>query len=169
MQTKNQQNVRKSRRVKIDNIEKIDLKKSNFERKPSDKYIEVIIDSKEIKKILGGRISGKKILEKREINYPKYLYGFINSANTMSGATRPSNIGKLHILFKNRKFRNLNEWKKWHLSKYPKATNKAINSILSVFEEVFDMEPKNRRRYRKYTKQFVENLVFNQTYSGLKI
>jgi len=157
--------IRRSRRVEISNIKRINLKKSNFKRKPTNKFAEIIIDSKEIKEMLGRRISGKKILEKKMINYPKYFYGFINKANKQSGATHSRNVGKLHSLFKNRKFENLNEWKKWYLSKYPKAIQEATNTILFTLKEACV----DTRKYKKYVKLFVENLIINQTYSGLKI
>jgi hypothetical protein len=167
MKTKNE---KKSRRIKLENIKKIDLVKSNFERKPSNKFVEVVMTSNEIKEVLGGkRISGAKILEQQQINYPKYYYGFINAANQMSGATKASNIGKLHIYFKNRKFRNLNEWKKYYLRRYPKSISNAASKIMKTIVEGTNIQPKSKRTYRKYVKLFVENLIFNQTYSGLKI
>lgn len=161
--------IRRARSVSKANIKTFNIKKSNFERKPTNKFGEVTLTGKDIKKILGGRISGDKILKKTELHYPPYLYGLINSANTMSGSTRPNKIRKLHDLFKKRKFRSLGEWKKWYLSKHPNAINRAVSNILAVFEKNFDISASKRRKYRKYIRQFVENLVFEQTYRGLKI
>ena len=40
-----------------------------------------------------------------------------------------------------------------------------MNAII----EATGIQGDTRRKYRKYTQLFVENLVFNQTYTGLKI
>ena len=160
--------VRRPQRIKIKNIEKINLKKSNFERKPSNKFVEITIDSNEIKKLLGGRISGKKILEKRKINYPIGIYGHISLANKQKQATIPSKVGKVHGMFRGRRFRSLNEYRKFYLSKYPRTINKAVDEILEDFKR-FGLPLKKRQEHKKYVRLFVEELVINQSYRGLKV
>ena len=155
-------------RKKINNVKKMNLKKTNFERMPSNKYMEVTLSADEIKQLLGGRISGKNILKRQRFNYPIYLYGFMNKAAEMCGSTRPNKIGKLHILYRQRKYRSLNEWIKCYNKLYPKAVKNTINSIYAVFEEV-GFDKKNKRKDKRHIKNFVENLIFNQTYTGLKI
>jgi len=156
-------------KIKTADIKKINLGKSNFERLPTNKFVEITLSDNDIKQLLGGRISGKNVLKRAKIDYPKYLYGFINKANEMSGATRSSRVGKLHNLFKQRKFRNLGEWKKWYNKKYPNITNESVDIICSVLKQGLCISPKNIKKNRKYIKQFIENLIFNQTYTGLKI
>lgn len=153
--------------VTVDSIRKVDLKKSNFERPPTNKFINISMDCKEIKEILGGRISGKKVLEKRTIDYPLYYYSYINATNGMSSATRSNRIGKLHSLFKQRKCRSLGEWKRYYNSKHPGAVEKAIDTLSITIGKGMGINA--RRKYKKYIRLFVENLVFNQTYTGLKI
>ena len=146
----------------------VKVKRSSFARPPSNKCIKVFMDAAEIKQLLGGRISGVNILKKREINYPLYYYRFINDAHEMSRATTPKYVGKVHTLFKERKFRYLGEWVKWHNSKYPGCVGKAVNKIWDILESA-GIDKKCKREYRRYIKKFVENLLYNQTYTGLKI
>ena len=79
-------------------------------------------------------------------------------------------------MFKQKKFRTLGEWKRWYNKKYPKAVEKAINTIYNAFEKaivtdkkLIEINYKAKRNYRYYIKRFVENLIYNQTFSGLKI
>lgn len=160
--------LKASRSFKIVNLKNLDLKKSNIERKPSDKFVEITMGGDEIKQILGGRISGKKILKKSEINYPIGLYNYINTANRQSKATIPSKVGKVHSNFRKRKYRSLNEYRRWYLSKYPDAMDNAVNEILEDFKR-FGVPSKKRRWQKQYIKLFVEDLIINQSYRGLKI
>ena len=160
--------VKKSQRVKIENVKQINLKRSNFERPPSNKCVEVTVDSEEIKKILGGKISGKRILRKRKIDYPVGLYNHIDTASRQKRATLPSKVGKVHEMFRGRKFRSLNEYKKIYSSKFPDAIGNAVEEILEDFKRL-GIPSKKRREYKRYVKLFVEELVIGRSYRGLKI
>jgi hypothetical protein len=155
-----------SRKRKVTSTRGVNLKKTNFERVPSNRYLEIELTARDIKELLGGRVSGRAILEKKKINYPLYLYGFINQAHSVRRATHPSRVGKVHTLFKQRKFRSLNEWKKWYTKKYPKAIQEAIAVIHDTFKKGIGPIKKS---HRKYVKLFVENLIFEQTYTGLSL
>lgn len=155
-----------SRKQRVTSTTGINLKETNFERVPSNRCMDIVLTAGEIKELLGGRISGTKILTIGNINYPKYLYGFINKANSLCSGTSSSRVGKVHTLFKQRKFRSLNEWKKWYTKKYPKAVKEAIALIHKTFKGA---QIPLIRKNRKYVKSFVENLIFEQTYRGLNI
>lgn len=152
----------------IGHIKKVNFKTTNFKRTPSNKCGEIILSADEIKHLLGGRISGKNILKKQKIKYPRYWYGFINKAADMCGATRSNKIGKLHVLYGQRKYRSLNEWIKYHKKRYPNAIKNTVNAIYAVLDEI-GLDKKNKQKYKKYIRKFAENLIFNQTYAGLKI
>jgi len=151
------------------NVKRLPLKRTNFERKPSGSYGIAIIDSNELKKILGGRISGKNLLKmySKKLNLPKYLYSFISKANDISGATKAKRIGHLHVYYNQRKFRSLNEWKNWYNKKHPKAIKEAIDTIYNVMKEGMGVTP--RKNLKKYIRMFVEDLVYTKTFTGLKI
>ena len=127
------------------------------------------MDANEIKQLLGGRISGVNILKKKKINYPLYYYGIIDDFNTISKATTPKYVGKVHTLFKEHKFRYLGEWIKWHNNKYPGCVDKAVDKIWNMLENRAHVSKAYKREYRRYIRKFVENLLYNQTYTGLKI
>ena len=166
--TKAEKIFKNGKRVSVLDVKGIDLKKSNFERKPSKKFMEVTLNCKDIKKLSGGKISGKKLLKKRKIDYPKKLYGHINVANFQEGATLPKKVGKVHTLFKTRKFRNLNEWKKWYTKKYPNSIKEAVDEILGNFKTI-GISASYRRKYKPFVEAYVENLLLDQTYQGLTI
>jgi hypothetical protein len=155
-----------AKKEKVTSVRGVNLGKTNFERVPSNRWMEIKLGADEIKQLLGGRVSGKKILTKRYINYPLYLYGFINKAHSMSLATHPAKVGKVHTLFKQRKFRSLNEWKKWYNKKYPNAVKEATSLICKTIKEGIGTVKKS---HKKYIRCFVENLIFNQTYTGLNV
>jgi len=152
------------------------IDKSNFARTPTNEVVNVILTAEEIKQILGGRVSGVKLLQKSTSVYHKYFYSFISSCSAASGATRPKNLGKLHSFFKQRKFRSLNEWKRWYNKKMPGAIDKAVETIYGTMVQAMSNEgslvtlsKRAERYYRKHVRMFVEDLVYDQTFSGLKI
>jgi hypothetical protein len=150
-------------------VSPIKIKQSNFARPPLNKFVQIELTAKEIKEMLGGRISGTNILKKQKINYPREFYGIINQLNRSSHSTSPKRIGKVHNLFKQRKFRSLGEWEKWYNNHYPGTINKSINTIYDALIIGTDPSLAYRRRYKKFIRKFVKNLVINQTYTGLKI
>jgi hypothetical protein len=160
--------VRNARRVELANIEKITSKRSNYKRKPSKKWVVVTLTASDIKRLLGGRISGAKILQKRKGDYDVGLYRYINTGNCQSRATAVSKVGKVHGMFRGKKFRSLGEYRKRYLSQYPDAIDNAVEDIMEDFKR-FGLPAKKRREYKKHVEFFVENLVINQSYTGLKI
>jgi hypothetical protein len=145
------------------------MKKSNFLRKPSGKCREIILTEKEMKRILGKRISIKKILNKKDIDYPLYIYGVINQANMMKRATAPCYIGKLHSLIKELQPKSLSEWKRKYNKIYPDAVKEAKEKIFEYLYSIHIPKKVVKDEYAYYVEAFLENLIFNQTYSGLKI
>jgi hypothetical protein len=160
--------VRMSQRIKIKNTNRINLKKSNFERPPSNKFVEITMNSEEIKQILGGKISGKRILEKRKIDYPIGVYNYIDTAIRQKRATIASKVGKVHGMFRGRKFRSLSEYRRIYSSKFPQSIDNAVEEALEDFKR-FGLPAKKRREYKKYVQFFVEELVIGRSYRGLKI
>ncbi|MFW6009169.1 MAG: MjaI family restriction endonuclease [archaeon] len=143
---------------------------------PSCEYYEIILKEKEIKELLGKRISVKKLLQKTSMNLPKYIYPLIDKANYISGGSRAYNVGKLHVLIKKCKFNSLNQWKTWYNKKYPNAINIATHKISKTVEQFIinithkkRISTKEKRNIKKYSKRFIENLIFDKTFAGMKI
>ena len=150
------------------NVKRISLNKTNFERQPSGAFGVATIDSGELKRLLGGRISGKNLL-KMQLNrpyFPKYLYSLINKINDITKATGTKKIGHLHVYYGQKKFRSVNEWREWYNKKHPKAIKEAVDIIYNAMREGMGGTP--RRNLKKYIKIFIEDLVYNKTFTGLK-
>jgi hypothetical protein len=146
-----------------------DLKESNFERNPSKKFVEITLSEKDMKNILGQNVSIRKILKKKDIGYPTYYYGLINTANKTTGATRSCNVGKMHSLIKELNPKSLPDWKRKHSKLYPDAFSIVRGKILSYLSSIGIQDSVIQEEYSFYVDEFINNLLFEQTYSGLKI
>lgn len=164
----------------IDNRKKnrnINIKKSNLARIPSNKYNKVVVGLDEIKSILGKNVSPKRILKDNSLCFPTYVYPFIMQANNVSGACKAKNLGKLHCLMRQKRFKSLSEWRKWYSENYPDSINKATDKIYDTIIKSYKNMTNNNcsigkvglKRLKKYCRIFVENLVFDKTFAGLKI
>lgn len=154
--------------VKLSDARVLTKKKNNFKRKPSSKYVEIIMTGDEIKRLLGGRISGVKLLKKEKIDYPKYLYNHINASNLQRRATIPSKVGKVHQFYEIRKFRTMGEWKKYHEKNFPGSLKRAEAEIIEDLRSV-GVSASYLKKWRPFIKAFVEELVIKHTFRGLKI
>ena len=108
--------------------------------------------------------------ESPNTQFPKYTSQLINLANQNAQATRPKIVGQLTELFeeyqKNAKEITINTWRKWYLSKYPKAINDATNRI---YEQIQNLKNAIELIDRNMIQKWVEDLVIIKTYNGLYI
>ncbi len=108
--------------------------------------------------------------ESPNIQFPKYTSQLINLANQNAQATRPKMVGQLSELFeeyqKNVKEITIDTWKKWYLTKCPKAINNATNRI---YEQIQNTKNAIELIDRNMIKKWVEDLVIIKTYNGLYI
>ena len=102
--------------------------------------------------------------------FPKYTSQLINLANQNAQGTRPKVVGQLTELFeeyqKNEKEINIDTWKKWYLSKYPKAINDATNKI---YEQIQNLKNAMELIDKNMIQKWVEDLVITKTYNGLYV
>jgi len=155
----------------------INIKKSNFVRIPSNKYNTIKLDIKEIRQLLGKDICMRDLFNDYSLDMPKYVYPIINQAAMMSGACYTRNIGHLHSLIKTRKFRSLKEWKRWYTKRYSDNIKTAIDKLYNcVLKLMYNITEKNvkilkkgKSNLKKYCQMFVENLIFEKTFVGLKV
>lgn len=91
-------------------------------------------------------------------------------ANQNAQGTRPKVVGQLTELFeeyqKNEKEINIDTWKKWYLSKYPKAIEDATNKI---YEQIQNLKNAMELIDKNMIKKWVEDLVITKTYNGLYV
>ena len=102
--------------------------------------------------------------------FPKYTSQLINLANQNAQGTRPKVVGQLTELFeeyqKNEKEISIDTWKKWYLSKYPKAINDATNKI---YEQIQNLKNAMELIDKNMIQKWVEDLVITKTYNGLYV
>lgn len=97
--------------------------------------------------------------------FPKYTTQIINLANQNSQGTRPKVVGQLSELIQQCPHKEYEKWKEWYLAKHPNAIDDATKKILGMIEEL-------RKAINKIDEQtvrkWVENLVVDKTFIGLK-
>lgn len=110
------------------------------------------------------------LLNIKSKSFDKYIPQLINLANQISQATRPNNIGNISEMFKEFKRKNkngkLDDWEKYYRSKQKDsievATKKISNYINKLSESLNSID-------ETVVKDWVEDLIFEKTYSGLNI
>lgn len=102
--------------------------------------------------------------------FPKYTSQLINLANQNAQGTRPKVVGQLSELFqeyqKNTDEISIDTWKKWYLSKYPKAIEDATNRI---YEQIQNLKNAITLIDHNMIQKWVEDLIITKTYNGLYI
>ena len=118
-------------------------------------------------------IKNEELLELNESStpqFPKYTSQLINLANQNAQGTRPKVVGQLSELFqeyqKNTDEVSIDTWKKWYLSKYPKAIEDATNRI---YEQIQNLKNAITLIDRDMIQKWVEDLIITKTYNGLYI
>ena len=118
-------------------------------------------------------IKNEELLELNESStpqFPKYTSQLINLANQNAQGTRPKVVGQLSELFqeyqKNTDDISIDTWKKWYLSKYPKAIEDATNRI---YEQIQNLKNAITLIDRNMIQKWVEDLIITKTYNGLYI
>lgn len=118
-------------------------------------------------------IKNEELLELNESStpqFPKYTSQLINLANQNAQGTRPKVVGQLSELFqeyqKNTDEISIDTWKKWYLSKYPKAIEDTTNRI---YEQIQNLKNSITLIDRNMIQKWVEDLIITETYNGLYI
>lgn len=119
------------------------------------------------------KIKNEELLELNESStpqFPKYTSQLINLENQNAQGTRPKVVGQLSELFqeyqKNTDEISIDTWKKWYLSKYPKAIEDATNRI---YEQIQNLKNAITLIDRNMIQKWVEDLIITKTYNGLYI
>lgn len=103
-------------------------------------------------------------------SFPKYVSQLINWANQNAQGTRPKVVGQLSELFPeyiNRAHTvNLDNWKKWYLSRYPDSIDIAAERI---FKQVENLKEAIALIDKNMIHKWVEDLVITKTYNGLYV
>lgn len=119
--------------------------------------------NKNIIKISNREIANELIGEKKD--FPKYVAPLLNLANRYAQGTVPRVVGQLSELIQECPANTYDEWVKWYKNKYPRAIENAtekVSQMIDKFKEVLDLIDK------KVIEEWVEDLVMNKTYTGLR-
>ncbi len=162
--------ISRPRKITLYGTKKIDVPNCSFERPSTMECLNFVMGANEIEEILGGGVDVIELLRKKKIDYPKYLYNHINVACTQRGATSWRKVGKLHAMHRDKKggFRTLGEWRNYYLKRYPGAIKEATSLIMEDFD-MLEVSKMIRAMVQHYVEEFVENLLIDQTFRGLKI
>lgn len=100
-----------------------------------------------------------------KIDFPKYTSQLINLANQNSQGTRPRVVGQLSDLIQECPEKTYEGWKKWYLQKYPHTIQNATEKVALMIDNL-----KNAIKLidKKLVHEWVENLVLEKTFIGLK-
>lgn len=126
--------------------------------------------NKKEKPIIIKRSDMDELLNIKSKDFDKYIPQLINLANQISQSTRPNNVGNLSEMFKEFKSKNkngtLDDWERYYISKQKDsievATKKILNYINKLKESLNSID-------EIVVKDWVEDLIFKKTYSGLNI
>ena len=114
------------------------------------------------------KISGKEVKEHLnipDVRFPMYVKQIINLANLTSKATRPRNVGQMTELIKQFTGKTYFEWCDFYEDRHPNAIEYATQKICEMikkFKSILDLIDE------KIVRRWVEDLVKNKTFTGLK-
>jgi len=97
--------------------------------------------------------------------FPKYTTQIINLANQNAQGTRPVVVGQLSDLIQKCPHKEYSKWKEWYLKQQPKAID---NATKKVFEMVEKLKEAINKIDESMVKKWVEDLVIDKTFMGLK-
>jgi uncharacterized protein YukE len=97
--------------------------------------------------------------------FPKYTTQIINLSNQNAQGTRPKIVGQMSELIQQFKGNSIKEWEKWYKDTMPGAIDKATERIYGMIEQIKDA---TKLITKDMVKDWVEDLVINKTYIGLK-
>lgn len=105
------------------------------------------------------------LLIEKEVSFPKYTTQLMNLANSNSKGTAPKIVGQMSDLIQKFDGNIFTEWAIWYQKNYPNAIEGATEKILEMIENLkkaIELIDKN------LIHQWVEDLVLNKTFSGLR-
>ena len=98
-------------------------------------------------------------------DFPKYTTQIINLANQNAQGTRPKVVGQLSDLIQECPHKEYGKWKEWYLNKHPDSINNATKKILDMLEK---LKEAINEIDKEMIRRWVEDLVINKTFIGLK-
>ncbi len=107
----------------------------------------------------------EQILKIDKSEFPKYAAQIINLVNQNAQGTRPKVVGQLSDLIQEFNGKDVEEWREWYLQRNPDAINDATQKI---YEKFLEMKSSMDVIDKEVIRKWVEDLVINKTFTGLK-
>jgi len=101
-----------------------------------------------------------------EKHFPKYTASIINLINRWAGGTSANVVGQMSDLAIECPYKDYENWRKWYLEKHPKAIENGTKLIMSKLKEAKEAIAGIDE---KLVRQWVEDLVIEKSFWGLKI
>ena len=99
------------------------------------------------------------------VEFPKYTTQLMNLANSNAQGTRPKVVGQMSELIQEFTGKDIGSWEVWYKEKNPDAIENATDSI---YEMVKNFKEAILLIDRNMIERWVEDLVVNKTFVGLK-
>jgi MjaI restriction endonuclease len=106
------------------------------------------------------------LLTENTVNFPKYTTQLMNLANSNSKGTAPKIVGQMSELIKEFEGNTFKEWAIWYQKNHPDAIEGATEKILGMIE---NLKKAIELIDKDLVHQWVEDLVLNKTFSGLRL
>ena len=105
------------------------------------------------------------LLVEKEVSFPRYTTQIMNLANSNAQGTRPKIVGQMSDLIQEFEGNSFKEWEVWYQERYPDAIENATDKIFEMIEQF-----KKTIQFinRDLIHEWVEDLVINKTFLGLK-
>jgi hypothetical protein len=97
--------------------------------------------------------------------FPKYTTQIMNLANQNAQGTRPRVVGQLSELIQQCPHKEYSKWREWYLQQQPKAIDDATHKVFAMVEE---LKKAINHIDEKLVRKWVEDLVIDKTFIGLK-
>ena len=105
------------------------------------------------------------LITDKEISFPRYTTQLMNLANSNAQGTRPKIVGQMSELIQEFNGNSFKEWAEWYQERHPEAIDSATDKIFDMiehFKKAIELVDRN------LIHQWVEDLVLNKTFTGLK-
>ena len=105
------------------------------------------------------------LLSGKQSEYPKYVTQLLNLANSNAQGTRPKVVGQMSDLIQSFDGKTIDEWRTWYIEKMPNAIEDAVDRIFPMIKR---LEAAIELIDEKMVRKWVEELVIEKTFAGLK-
>lgn len=108
----------------------------------------------------------KKVADYKPKPFPKYMASLINLLNRWARGTADTVVGHMATLAQECPHKDYDKWREWYLKSHPEAINEATKLIIAKMPDVAKAFEGIDRRI---VKEWVEDLVIDKSFWGLKI